>query len=301
MAAYILELSEKNRYVHISRGFIVISEGPTELGRVPVDDVLAVILSGEDVTVSKRFLAHVAEMNIPVVICGVNYAPVSIASPLSSHYRQLENVQNQTSASPVLKKQIWKSIVQAKIANQLAVLQTLRPQSADVQYKLDVLRQKVRSGDTDNNEAQAARLYWPALFGKGFIRDTESVSGRNVFLNYGYAVIRAGIIRAICAAGLLPLFGIHHKNKLNAFCLADDLMEPLRPTVDSLVVRKCTATTQLSPEVKRKLSTVLKAEVRNGEQKVQFVAMTHLMAQSLANSFAANQNLLQLPAYIYPA
>ncbi len=225
MADRILEISENQRYVSVQRGSVLVHQGDELLGQVPIDSLSAVILSAEGLTVSQHFLARMAENNIPVVICNKKYMPVSIALPYDAYYRSLPVVTAQLQASPVLKKQLWQRLVTAKIQNQAAVLVQCRKEQRTIDRLLK-LAKTVRSGDTDNKEAQAARFYWPALLGKGFIRDRDG-EGLNIFLNYGYTLLRATCARALCGSGFLPIFGIHHHNSYNAFCLADDMMEPL--------------------------------------------------------------------------
>ena len=236
MGSYILELSENSRHVHCSRGFVIVCEGDTEIGRMPIDCLVAAIISAEGATLAKSFFVRLGEANIPIIICGKDYMPLSIAAPIAAHHRHTAIAKQQTQCPPVLHKQLWKCIVQAKIHNQIATLAAYRPEQQAVREKMRLLQRKVKSGDTDNHEAHAARLYWPALMGKGFVRRTD-LEGSNSLFNYAYAIVRSCVARAVCAAGLLPMFGVHHRNTLNAFCLVDDLMEPLRPVADAFVVQ----------------------------------------------------------------
>ncbi len=228
MPDLILEIS-KSKYLSVSRGHIIVSDDQAEQ-KVSIEQVLAVLLSADGLTLSKPFLLRMAEENIPVVICGKNYMPMSILTPINAHFMPLPQVEAQLGASAVLKKQLWQSVIKNKIYNQYQVLKFFQPQ-ASVLEKILLLSKKVRSGDVDNKEAQAARLFFPALFGQGFIREVDG-EGLNAFLNYGYAVVRACFARAIVACGLLPIFGIKHHNIYNPFCLVDDLMEICRPLVD---------------------------------------------------------------------
>lgn len=201
MADYLLEIAENGRHVCVQRGHVVILENGEVLGRIPVDALGAVILSAEGVTLSRHFMARMAEERVPVIICGADYMPLSMALPYSAHYKNLAVVKKQMEASPVLKKQLWKILVEAKIRNQAHALSLCAPERADVREELRLLAGKVRSGDADNKEAHAARLYWPALFGREFTRDVGA-DGINAFLNYGYAVVRASCARALCGTGL---------------------------------------------------------------------------------------------------
>lgn len=297
MGNFILELAESSRHVHAERGFVVIYEQDSVIGQVPIDTLLAVILSADGVSITRNALARLAEENIPVIITGKQYLPISIATPVSAHYRQLAVATAQLAVSPVLKKQLWQHIVTTKIRNQAAVLLQYMPDNHKVYNKLCLLASKVRSGDTDNKEGQAARLYWTALFGKGFLRDVEQ-SGINTFLNYGYAIIRAACARAVCAAGLLPLFGIHHQNMYNAFCLVDDLMEPLRPYIDSLVyqmTQKGDIQEGLVAKHKKTLTGILRQPIAMNQDVCVLTTVTNLMAQSLVRSYVQNEVGLKLP------
>ena len=300
MSEFILEISENGKYINASRGFVVISENNKELGKVPIDTILAAIISADGAVVCKSFFTRLGEENIPIIICGKNYAPLSIATPVSAHYKSLEVAQTQLACPGTLQKQLWKKIIQAKILNQVEVLKYFCPSSLKVQDKMILLKQKVRAGDTDNNEAHAARLYWPTLFGTNFIRDTDQ-EGINSFLNYSYAIIRSAVIRALCASGLLPMFGIFHHNKLNAFCLADDLMEPLRPFADAMVFSLIKAGhTELEPAVKRQLSKILIYGIKNGNKLTTLVPMAFNMAQTLSKSYTLQQDMLHLPELVLP-
>lgn len=297
MGNYVLEIAESPRYINVERGFVIIREHDTILGQVILDELLAVILSADGATITRNALARLAEENIPVIITGKQYLPISIATPVNAHYRQLAVATAQLNLLPVLKKQLWKQIVMVKISNQAAVLRQHKPDNHKIYAKLCLLAGKVRSGDSDNKEGQAARLYWTALFGKGFLRDAEQI-GINTFLNYGYAIVRAACARAICAAGLLPLFGIHHKNMYNAFCLVDDLMEPLRPYVDSLVyqmVQKDDIQEGLSPKHKKVLAGILCQSIEMGQDTCILTTVTNLMAQSLVHSYTQKAVDLNLP------
>lgn len=287
MSDFILEIAENERHVSVERGFVAITHKGESLGKVGIDSLAAVILSADACTLTKAFLARMGEENIPVVICGKNYMPLSIASPVSAHYRNLGVVQQQMEASPVLKKNLWQAIVKYKIYNQAAVLGACQPQHKQ-QAALSLLAERVRSGDADNKEAQAARLYWPALFGSSFLREPE-LEGTNVWLNYGYAVVRAAFARAICGAGLLPLLGLHHHNTYNAFCLADDLMEPVRPFVDKIVYD--TSQTQslgaLTPKDKKILTQILHTPLPCDGETTLLMPLAVRVAQGIVRSFSS--------------
>ena len=296
MGDYILEIAEDNRYISVSRGHVMIKEGDKVLGEVIIDTLASVILSAHGATLSKKFLERMGEENIPIVICGKNYMPISMVLPVSSHSRHLLIAERQVSASPIIKKQLWQSVIMEKIKNQAGILKKYKPkQNKDIE-KLYFLAERVRSGDSDNKEGQAARIYWQALFGKDFYRDTEEV-GVNAFLNYGYAIVRAVCARALCASGLLPLFGIHHHNAYNAFCLADDIMEPFRPFVDDIVYslylkNVCEA---LNPEAKRAMGKILRCPMTMNNEESTLMPIALKIAQALVRSFENKKVLIQFP------
>ena len=303
MGSYILELSENSRHVHCSRGFVIVCEGDTEIGRMPIDCLVAAIISAEGATLAKSFFVRLGEANIPITICGKDYMPLSIAAPLAVHHRHTAIAKQQTQCPPVLHKQLWKSIVQAKIHNQIATLAAYRPEQHTVLEKMRLLQRKVKSGDADNNEAHAARLYWPALMGKGFVRRPD-LEGSNSLFNYAYAIVRSCVARAVCAAGLLPMFGVHHRNTLNAFCLVDDLMEPLRPVADAFVVQHLEATEHtatLDTPAKKYLSTILAHKLDCKDGLTAFIAATNTVAQSFADCVLARESALSLPLLQQPA
>lgn len=219
----IVDIATDNQHLAAYRGFLTVSREGDEVGRVALDDIAAVIVHAHGITYSNNLLVALAERNILLVVCGSNHAPVSCFWPLDGHHAQGARMQAQWSATKPLAKQLWRQIVVAKIRMQAAILDANGAEAG----AFDLLARKVRSGDPENVEAQAARRYWPLLFGEDFRRD-RAQDGINSLLNYGYTVMRAILSRAIIAAGLHPTIGIHHHNKSNAFALADDLIEPFR-------------------------------------------------------------------------
>ena len=189
------------------------------LGVVVVDDVRA--------TYTQAVFIALLEAGATVLVTGKDHLPLGMMLPLDGHHVQTERHLAQVAAREPLRKRLWQALVAAKIRQQAAVLEHFTGGSEG----LVPLAARVRSGDPDNLEAQAAQRYWPTLFGKGFRRDRDA-DGVNALLNYGYSVVRAAVARAIVAAGLIPSLGVFHRNRANPFCLADDLFEPYRPFVD---------------------------------------------------------------------
>lgn len=197
---------------------------------VPIEDIGVMILDNRQITLTQGLLEALIENNCALITCDATRMPVGLMLPLCGNTTQNERFRAQLEASLPLQKQLWQQTVQMKIANQAANLKVCK--GAEVRNML-VWVDSVKSGDTDNVEARAAAYYWPSLFER-FKRDREGFPPNNL-LNYGYAVLRAVVARALVGSGLLPTLGIHHCNRYNAYCLADDIMEPYRPYVDKLV------------------------------------------------------------------
>jgi CRISPR-associated protein Cas1 len=220
--------------------------------------------------------------------------PIGMLLPLQTHFVQAERFAKQAQASLPTRKQLWKQLVQAKLKAQGRLLKELRGEDQGI----TALAQRVRSGDPDNLEAQASRRYWPALFNDPNFHRHRTADDQNRFLNYGYAVLRAIVARAICAAGLHPSLGLHHHNRYDAFCLADDLMEPLRTIVDRAVVQWTDIHGPQAPLDRDAKTAVLQALTGRftveGESRTLFdiVART---AQSLAAIFASERDDLLIP------
>ena len=202
----------------------------------PIEDIGVVVLDYKQITITSGVMEALLENNCAVITCDSHSMPVGLMLPLYGNTTQNERFRHQLDASLPLKKQLWQQTIQAKILNQASVLQDCR--SEEVRC-MRVWAKDVRSGDPENLEGRAAAYYWKYLFGQhiaGFTRDRDGVPPNNL-LNYGYAILRAIVARALVSSGLLPTLGIHHHNRYNAYCLADDIMEPYRPYVDELVYR----------------------------------------------------------------
>lgn len=201
----------------------------------PVCDINTLLLAHPQVTLTQAVISHLAEAGAAVVTIDRQYRPTAMTLPLQANSLQAERIALQAQMTPVQQKRLWTQIVRAKIRAQGKLLQEMHGSHGG----LVPMAQRVRSGDPENMEAQAARRYWSLLFpGTGFRRGAEQIAGsmdQNRFLDYGYTVLRATVARAICAAGLHPSIGIHHHNRYDSFSLASDLMEPFRPVIDRRV------------------------------------------------------------------
>lgn len=203
-----------------------------EMRTVPIEDIGVVIIENQRVSMTVPVLNALSDNNAVVVFCNERMMPNSALLPYEGNSIQSEIYKFQIEAGEPQKKQLWKQIVEAKIRNQAAVLDAQGKDGA----LLKPLYSNVKSGDADNREGIAARIYWNNVFDESFVRDQNAEDGLNALLNYGYAILRAAVARAIVGSGLSLSFGLFHRNRYNAFPLADDLMEPFRPYVDSTVV-----------------------------------------------------------------
>lgn len=230
MPNHIVELNETGLAVHKSRGFLSVRNGDGEVGRVALDDIGAVLVSSPSMTWSNTAMAELAQRGVPIMALGSNFNPIAVTLPLIGHHVQAHRFRAQADASLPFRKRAWSQLVKQKITAQAAIADRIGMPCE----RLRRLAKSVKSGDPDNTEAQSAQEYWPIVMGKQFRRDRHA-PGANALLNYGYAVLRAGTARAIVAAGLHPSLALYHRSGGDALALADDLMEPFRPSVDMLV------------------------------------------------------------------
>ena len=296
MIGRVVEIAEDGRHLAKLRGFLTVSAHGAELGRVPLDDVAAVVASAHGVTYSNNLLVALAERGAPLVICGANHRPAAILWAVDGHHDQAGRMAEQAVASRPLKKRLWAQLVAAKIEGQRATLEAV----GAVHEGFYLLARKVRSGDPDNVEAQAARRYWPLLFGTDFRRDRRAV-GVNAMLNYVYTVLRAGAARAVMAAGLHPSLGLSHRQRANAFALADDVMEPFRPLADLLVHDLVTqGMNGVDRDTKPALARILITDMSTAEGMSPVGLCLERLAFSLVRCFQGEARKLDLPRRALP-
>ncbi|GLK79660.1 type II CRISPR-associated endonuclease Cas1 [Methylopila turkensis] len=277
----VVDIAIDGRHLSAYRGFLVVCEGRAEVGRVPLDDVAAVIVHAHGVTWTTNLIAALAERGAPLVLCGANHAPVAVCLPLDGHHGQNARIRAQWDAGKPLAKQLWREVVMAKIRWQGAALAARGTEAG----AFELMARRVRSGDPDNVEAQAARRYWPALMGADFRRD-RSLPGANSLLNYGYTVMRALLARSLVASGLHPSIGVHHANRGNAFALADDMIEPFRPLVDLVAVALVAGgATDVTPETKRAFAGLIALDLPGEAGLTTVTVAAQRAAQSLARAF----------------
>ena len=266
-------------------------EEPDMQRSVPIEDIGFVVLEHRQTSVSLPLLNALSENNVAVIFCNEARMPNAMLMNLDSNKTQGESYRAQIEASEPLKKGLWKQIIEAKIRNQAALLHKLGKDGD----KLKPLYMNVKSGDADNREAIAAKIYWTELFGGNFVRLRDGIEPNNL-LNYGYTILRAAVARSLMGSGLFPAFGIFHRNRYNSFPLADDIMEPYRPYVDETVYdiyRQ--GITELTPEIKGRLLRLLFADTRfDRVTRPLDVGLTFTSA-SLAKCFAGKQKKLSFP------
>jgi CRISPR-associated protein Cas1 len=295
MTDQILDFSESPARLRVRIRQLVVQRPNEAEVSLPMADLAVVVVAHPQITCSQSVLAELAAVGGVLIACDGKNLPVGMMLPLVGHHAQVERFAAQARAALPLRKRLWKQLVRAKITAQAAVLRELH----GTDNGLMALVARVRSGDPSNVEARAARRYWPLLFADLDFRRHRENEDQNLLLNYGYAVLRAIVARAICAAGLHPSLGLHHHNRYSAYCLADDLMEPFRPTVDRSVAEYMREheLTGLESAVKRHLVAELtrRFEVR-GEQRTLFDTAARL-ACSLADIFLGESEKLQLPEW----
>lgn len=287
-------LSVKNSQLVVKR---IDSDTQQEAVRtVPIEDIGVVVLEDRQITITNVALDALLQNNCAVITCDERHMPAGMFLPLEGNTTQSERFANQIEASLPLKKQLWQQTVQAKIRNQASVLKRLS--GLEIGCML-AWANNVKSGDSDNLEGRAAAYYWKNVFPSlpGFTRDREGEMPNNL-LNYGYAIVRAVVARALVVSGLLPTLGIHHHNRYNAYCLADDIMEPYRPYVDEMVInimRSDIDYGELTPNLKKQLLGLPVTEVIIGGQRSPLMVAASQTTASLCKCYSG-----ELRKVVYP-
>lgn len=281
-----MQLSLKNNKLVLNT-----REAPEDKREVPIEDIGFVVLESQMISITLPLLNALVANEVAVILCDERMMPSALLQPLVSNNVQAEKYRQQTDASEPLKKSLWKQTVEAKIENQARLLNKLGMDGG----KLKPLYMNVKSGDTDNREGVAAKIYWNMLFGNSFSRERAGVSP-NDLLNYGYTILRAAVSRSLIGSGLLPAFGIFHRNRYNAFPLADDIMEPYRPFVDEIVYELYfSGETELNKETKARLMRLLFADCKFDKVcRPLDVALTFSSA-SLAKCFSGDERKITYP------
>jgi len=268
-------------------------ESPDEKQTTPIEDLGVVLLENQQIGITLPLLNALAENEVQVVICNSKGMPNAMIQSMNSNNLQGETLRNQIACGEVLKKQLWKQVVEAKIRNQASLLDSIG-EDGNV---LKPFYMNVKSGDVDNREGIAARIYFQHLFGGSFIRNRDEL-GINALLNYGYSILRAATCRAIVSSGLLPAIGIHHHNRSNAFPLADDLMEPFRPFVDEVVYNLITrGELELTKDVKGELISILYADSMYDKVKRPLSVGLSMTTASMVKCLSKELNILSMPSF----
>jgi CRISPR-associated protein Cas1 len=316
MLKRIVEVSRAGTHLSIALGQLIVRQNKEEVGRVPCEDIGVLLVWHTGVSYTHAVFTELLKYGAAIILCDGHYLPAGMMLPLESNTVQTERFRAQIEAKEPVKKQLWRQLVRAKIAHQADVVKDDERASKFLRG----LRDRVRSGDPDNIEAQASKRFWaafmpgekswiPACAGMtgegnvGFRRETEGGMPPNNLLNYGYMVMRAAVARAICSAGLLPTLGIHHRNKYNAFCLADDVLEPFRGFVEKKVrtivqeTANLSELSELTPARKEKLLEVLYEPIEIGGFTGPLMVGLHRTAASLQRCLAGEQKEIELPVY----
>lgn len=270
---------------------VAYKDSPDEKRTIPIEDVGVVLLENQQTSITLPLLNALAESGVQVVICNSKGMPSAMIQSMNSNNLQGETLRNQIACGEVLKKQLWKQVVEAKIKNQASLLNSVG-EDGNV---LKPFYSNVRSGDVDNREGIAARIYFQRLFGDSFVRNRDE-SGINAMLNYGYSILRAATCRAIISSGLMPAIGIYHHNRSNAYPLADDLMEPFRPFVDGVVYDLAMhGKNELTKEVKGELISVLYADTMYEKTKRPLSVGLSMTTASMVKCLSKEINTINLP------
>ena len=293
-------------YLSMSNGQLVITRPPdndlplADIAQnqrtIPIEDIGVVLLDNRQITITATVISSLLEKNVAVVTCDDKSMPTGLLLPLYGHTLQNERFRDQLDASVPQRKQLWQQTVSMKIVNQAAVLKAVTGEDARNMLNWS---NNVKSGDSDNLEARAAAFYWKGIFPElsFFVRDRYGEAPNNL-LNYGYAILRAVIARALVSSGLLPTIGIHHHNRYNAFCLADDIMEPYRPYVDTIVLeimREDNNCPSLNKVNKERLLSIPVIDVEIDGHTSPLMIAASITASSLNKCFSGESRRLALP------
>ena len=280
-------------YLSLKDNQIVIQlKGAEQIVTRPIEDIGVVVVENAQITLSIPLLNALVDNNVSVVFCDNKQMPKSMLMSLDGNTTQQESYRYQINATQPMKKQLWRQLIESKISNQAALLRKL-DKDADA---LKPYYMNVKSGDSDNREGLASRIYWPLLMGAEFRREREGAPP-NQLLNYGYSILRAAVARALIGSGLYPAFGLFHRNRYNAYPLADDVMEPFRPFVDEIVYHLYYdgAASELDKQNKGELLRVLFADVKMGKLTRPLEVALSMTTASMLKVLKGEQEKLTLP------
>ena len=297
MDKQVIEISNDDFTLSIKQGFLCITN-QIEQRKIPLDMILSVIISSHNAIISKNSVISICKNGGNIIFCDKKYNPNAITLSCQGHWLISQRINWQINSSIPLKKNLWKAIIVQKISNQALIVKNFDPENIAIE-KLKQLAKTTLSNDSKNNEAQAARIYFKALFGNDFIRDRDK-NDINILLNFSYIVLRSMIARAVVGSGLLSCLGIKHCAKTNTMPLVDDLMEPFRPIADKLVVEEISKLEDsqniiLSPEIKRRLTHIISYRVKVAKGEMPLNEALSIFINSLVKSFEHKKILIEFP------
>lgn len=278
---------------------ITIKTDPPKEASIPIEDIGVVLIDHPQITITSAAISELMNNNVALISCNESYMPQALMLPFEGHHIQTQRMRAQTSASEPLKKNLWMQTVQAKIINQAMLLE----KQGINDHPLYQFAKEVKSGDSTNREAAAANYYWTKIFPDipDFVREQKGIYPNNL-LNYGYAILRSVTARALVSAGLFPSLGIYHHNKYNAYCLADDIMEPYRPYIDECVIqimRKYPDKKELDKDLKKELLQIPQTDTHIENETSPLIIAVQRTATSLAHCFLGEKKKLIFPKIKY--
>ena len=297
MIKRIIDISEQ-AYVHMKHKQLYIDKKSETVAIIPIEDLGVLILQHPAIVISQSVIIACQENNVVIVFCDTRHLPYSVILPLTEGNSLHAKILKEQIQVPLpTRKRLWQQIVKQKITAQIKTLEDTGKNGKALKH----LVKKVKTGDSENHEAQAAQKYWPLLMGKPFRRDTGA-DGINALLNYGYAILRAVVARAIVGSGLHPALGLHHHNQYNGLCLADDLMEPFRPWVDFQVCQLMAENdpVKIETETKTKLLALLSHPVEMQGLNMPMMVSCHYLTATLKRAFQDKKIKLDYPVLKTP-
>ncbi len=291
MIKRVIDVSEQ-AYLHLKNKQLLINKHGEVVGQIPIEDLGVLILQHPAIMVTQQLIIHCQKSKVVIVFCDEKHLPYSVILPIGeSHSLHNKILKQQIAVTEPTRKRLWQQIIQRKILEQAHTLKILKKDTA----RLRRLAKEVKTGDSGNCEAIAAKEYWSLLFGEDFRRNVD-MEGINSLLNYGYSIIRASVARSICGAGLHPTIGMFHQNQYNSLCLADDIMEPFRPWVDLVVYRLVQqGQLEVKQETKKILLGLLSEPIVYESKKMPFMVSLHYLMANLKRCY-----IKEIKKLIYP-
>ena len=292
MIKRVVDISEQ-AYLHITHKQLCVDKNGQTVAKIAIEDLGILILQHPATVITQSVITLCQQNNVAILFCDERHLPISVTLPLwTGHSLHTKIVKEQVASSIPRRKRLWQQVVKAKISEQAVTIEQAGMQS----NKLRRLVVKVKSGDPENLEAQAAQDYWKRLMGHEFRRDI-SADGINSVLNYGYSIVRAMVARSLVGTGLHPAIGLHHKNQYNGLCLADDIMEPFRPWVDAIIQKASlkNAKMQVTREIKQQILEMPNQSVLYDGKKMPFMVSVHYLVAQLKYSLTDKYKPLCYP------